>query len=352
MFGLWSEGAAEADTGSVSGVSDIFVLAKHDPEVLVLHIALVLLLCILLAALPPFKGLAFKVRCYCVGTIHFWACRENVIGNTDVTHKPATLKDQADVIEKEFIFIRHGESEWNEIFNRGKMIIPINLLLGLLRELFCLPYKHRSIFLDSPLGDTGRSQAAHLASELCKNPALSFLAEQGIDRDNKPKSVIMTSNLRRCVQTSLLGLKPRLEKSRERVYVYSCLQEAARNVDTLCLTPATENPVVDDCPFVDLLDGTYNFGSKRWYERAVKRMNIFLKFGFAREENRIIVVGHSLYFKKFFNTFLEGGPHESKRKKLSNCGVVQFKMQAGTASLVHTYRIVPESIEVLHGKWI
>ena len=137
--------------------------------------------------------------------------------------------------------------------------------------------------------------------------------------------------------------------------MYSCLQEAARNVDTLALTPASEIPVVD-APNGHLLDGTYNFGGKRWHERAIKRMTIFLRFAFAREEDRVIVVGHSLYFKKFFNHFLDadvksGRGALARSKKLSNCGVVRFKIQNG-GTLVSTYRIVPESIELLHGDWV
>ena len=141
------------------------------------------------------------------------------------------------------------------------------------------------------------------------------------------------------------------------MYVYSCLQEAARNVDTLCLTPAKESPKVS-CPFTELLDAKFNFGSKRWHERAVKRLNIFLKFAFSCEEGRVIVVGHSLYFKKFFQEYIdERGalPEQAKRamkSKLSNCGVVRFKIQRGNKTLVNAFRIVPETIEVLHGDWV
>eukprot|EP01061_Rhynchopus_euleeides_P040499 TRINITY_DN6975_c0_g1_i1.p1 TRINITY_DN6975_c0_g1~~TRINITY_DN6975_c0_g1_i1.p1 ORF type:complete len:218 (+),score=90.62 TRINITY_DN6975_c0_g1_i1:830-1483(+) len=216
---------------------------------------------------------------------------------------------------------------------------------------------NKSVFLDSSLGAIGKSQSATLAEAVRRNPQLSVIADQGSSSDTRKQSVIVSSNLRRCVETALFGLAPRLEKTREDVYVYSCLQEVARNVDTLSLTPAREAPKVD-CPFTELLNAKLNFGSKRWHERAVKRLSIFLKFAFSREENRVIVVGHSLYFKKFFNEYLDERaqlPEQAKKSmkhKLSNCGVVRFRIQRGNKTFVNAYRIVPETIEVLHGSWV
>eukprot|EP01060_Flectonema_neradi_P003501 TRINITY_DN1225_c0_g1_i1.p1 TRINITY_DN1225_c0_g1~~TRINITY_DN1225_c0_g1_i1.p1 ORF type:complete len:372 (+),score=46.45 TRINITY_DN1225_c0_g1_i1:42-1157(+) len=336
---------------------DRLILAKTQPEMFVLHIAITLLGIYIIFSIPPFTGLAFKLRCYCAGTIHFWSTREAKVGTTDC-QPPAHLdaEGESELSEKEIIFIRHGESQWNEIFNRGKLLLLPRLLINIVVELMYLPFKHKSVFLDSCLGSTGKQQCIALEEALQTNPKLKeIISQQGLDSNSRPKSVIFTSNLRRCVETTLLGLNPRLKASKEKVYVYSCLQEAARNVDTLALTPATECPVVD-APNSELLDGTYNFGGKRWHERAIKRMTIFLRFAFAREEDRVIVVGHSLYFKKFFNHFLDadvktGQGGLARTKKLSNCGVVRFKIQNG-GTLVSTYRIVPESIELLHGDWV
>eukprot|EP01063_Lacrimia_lanifica_P005449 TRINITY_DN1321_c0_g1_i1.p1 TRINITY_DN1321_c0_g1~~TRINITY_DN1321_c0_g1_i1.p1 ORF type:complete len:361 (+),score=123.34 TRINITY_DN1321_c0_g1_i1:69-1151(+) len=359
-MGFWSSDpppevpVMDAATGAIS---DVYILARYQPELLVAKLALVVLVCFVLGSSPPFKGLAFKLRVYCAGVIHFWASREAKVGNTDRTAvtRPSSLIGVSDVVTKEFIFIRHGESEWNEVFNRSKVMLVPRLVVGIVREFFHMPFKHQSLFLDSPLGATGYKQCDALAQVLNKTPSLSVVAEQG-GSTPQSRSVIFTSNLRRCVQTTLIGLQPRLQKTREQVFVYSCLQEAAPNVDTMALTPAKEKPQINH-PLADLLDEKYNFGSKRWHERAIKRMNIFLKFSFAREENRVIAVGHSLYFRKFFNEYLDDKsvlPEQAemaKKKKVPNCGVVKFKVQRGKKTLVNSYRIVPDSIQLLHGQW-
>ena len=91
-------------------------------------------------------------------------------------------------------------------------------------------------------------------------------------------------------------------------------------------------------------------------------MNIFLKFAFAREESRVVVVGHSLYFKKFFAEFIDekvaaqlpddDAARQAMKKKLSNCGVVRFRVQRGNGPLVNAYRIVPDSVQLVHGQWV
>ncbi|KAJ9469150.1 hypothetical protein DIPPA_11638 [Diplonema papillatum] len=358
MFGLWDATVGDGGATAVElFLNDVFVMAKLQPELLVLHLAMLMVALYLVAQLPIFAGIAFKIRCYCAGFIHFWACRESKVGNTDRTTRPAHLASETDVEEKEFIFIRHGESEWNEIFNRGKVFLLPRLLVGIVYEIMYLPFKDRSVFLDSCLGNTGVKQAHRLRAEL-SSPALSFLLQQGSDDKNVPKSMLATSNLRRCMETALIALAPRLEKTKEPVYIYSCLQEAARNVDTLALTPAKETGVEHwKLPHKELLNKTYNYGSKRWFERAIKRMTIFLKFAFAREEQQIIVVGHSLYFKKFFDEYLEKTTQhpeavKARSRKLSNCGVVRFRMQQGKGALSQTYRIVPETIKVIYGSWV
>eukprot|EP00755_Sulcionema_specki_P015823 Sspe_Gene.9910::Locus_3330_Transcript_1_1_Confidence_1.000_Length_1318::g.9910::m.9910 len=341
----------------IDSVPQWAVLVRNSPEVLMLYLLYVIALCYALSYLPFFKGAAFKLRCYCAGFIHFWACREAKIGSTD-WHTPSQLANEKDYDEKEFIFIRHGESEWNEIFNRSKALLLCRLAAGLVREVLYLPFENKSVFLDSALGSTGIAQTAELAHAITSNKKLATALLPAHTRD----SVVFTSNLRRCVETTLRGLRPRFEKqgqrAEEKIYVLSCLQEIARNVDTLALTPAGKNPVVK-APCTDLLDPSYNLGTKRWHERAIKRMNIFLKFAFARDEKRIIVVGHSFYFRRFFQLFLDekatdGEAGLARKKKLSNCGVVRLRVQRGKkeSHLVNTYRIVPESIEVLHGRWI
>lgn len=57
--------------------------------------------------------------------------------------------------EIELVFVRHGESEWNLVFNKKpKLLAPFRLVLALLREtgLFC---SRDSLFFDSPLNAEG-----------------------------------------------------------------------------------------------------------------------------------------------------------------------------------------------------
>ena len=48
---------------------------------------------------------------------------------------PDDIKNCADARKVRLIFIRHGESEWNEVFNKGKIKIVPRLLRALAREL-------------------------------------------------------------------------------------------------------------------------------------------------------------------------------------------------------------------------
>ena len=66
---------------------------------------------------------------------------------------------------RRILFIRHGESCWNVMFNRGfltRNFLP-NLVSGLLDEVSLLPTAD-SVFLDSPLSPLGISQALSLQS--------------------------------------------------------------------------------------------------------------------------------------------------------------------------------------------
>ena len=93
----------------------------------------------------------------------------------------------------------------------------------------------KSVFLDSCVGPVGKTQTEELANALRRNPALASVADQVCvppeygdypphtphstythqgSTEARNKSVIMCSNLRRCVQTVLLGLGPRFEVCR------------------------------------------------------------------------------------------------------------------------------------------
>ena len=67
------EGADAADSALRVGLGVVYdkvLLADKDPEMLVLHLALLMLVCYVASYLPPFQGLAFKARCYCAGMMY------------------------------------------------------------------------------------------------------------------------------------------------------------------------------------------------------------------------------------------------------------------------------------------
>ncbi|KAH8048149.1 hypothetical protein JL721_12013 [Aureococcus anophagefferens] len=110
---------------------------------------------------------------------------------------PARVDGSKDKRSKRVVFIRHGESEWNLVFNVGSKIwVPFKAVAAL----------------------AGAGDVAAMA-----------------DRD---ASVLATSNLRRAAQTVALGLRTRLEAhGDEKVHCLSALQEISTNIDTLSITP-------------------------------------------------------------------------------------------------------------------
>eukprot|EP01060_Flectonema_neradi_P003502 TRINITY_DN1225_c0_g1_i10.p1 TRINITY_DN1225_c0_g1~~TRINITY_DN1225_c0_g1_i10.p1 ORF type:complete len:235 (+),score=9.82 TRINITY_DN1225_c0_g1_i10:42-746(+) len=97
---------------------DRLILAKTQPEMFVLHIAITLLGIYIIFSIPPFTGLAFKLRCYCAGTMyvlvvrpllqcgnfrHFWSTREAKVGTTDC--QPPAHLDVESESEATFLFL-------------------------------------------------------------------------------------------------------------------------------------------------------------------------------------------------------------------------------------------------------
>ena len=98
-------------------------------------------------------------------------------------------------------------------------------------------------------------------------------------------------------------------------------------------------------------DGTANGGNKPLSSPGFKRLHEFAKWAADRPEGTIIVGGHSLWFRSFFQLFLPPEvEHQSKKKKIVNCGVVGLTLQVlrDYHGDVH-YRIDPNSIAVVYG---
>ena len=82
-------------------------------------------------------------------------------------------------------------------------------------------------------------------------------------------------------------------------------------------------------------------------------LQAFNAWVFSRPEDTIIVGGHSLWFKSFFQTYV---PHtadlESKKKKIVNSGAVSFslhKSEHNNKDGMPMYRIDPESVSTVYG---
>ncbi|CAD7941165.1 unnamed protein product [Amoebophrya sp. A25] len=262
--------------------------------------------------------------------------------------------------ERTIFFLRHGESEWNFVFNKKPVILaPFRLVYTCIKEFFL--FGRDSLFLDSPLNTEGLTQAAEAAD----------IVEKLVPED----AVFVASPLRRAVSTLLLAFEKRLQ--RKRVKVWHCLQEISRNVDTASITPARETPPVSrkeqkmypQCVtmYDRVLDVSGFEGNKTLGRRGVNRIQEFARKIFDQPELRpkpLVVGAHSLYFKHFFNIYLPEltayGPKQlsdnqrdlatlARTKKIHNGGLVSFVLQeCETISGQMFYRVRPGSIKEVY----
>jgi hypothetical protein len=279
---------------------------------------------------------------------------------------PDTIKDRI-VEKKTIIFLRHGESDWNNVFNKGINLSIFSRLFKALFEEFKLIFRLDSKFMDSPLNAEGVEQAYELSHFLdsAEHPEATERTKELFDVINgkSGSSVIVSSNLRRAVATTTVALWHRLKRSQEKIIILSSLQEISRNIDTQALSGRN---LIADLPFSRLarycnIDGVFNpmlvyelsenYGNKTRSFYGGKRLQAFNKWVFSRKESTIIVGGHSLWFKYYFQTYLPYSVnHDSKKKKITNSGVVSFTLGRGDDDKgQQLYRIEPDSITVLYG---
>ena len=128
-------------------------------------------------------------------------------------------------------YIRHGQSQWNAAQSRHRREeMPEEHIKALGRQEY---------FTDSPLSQKGVEQALALQRRLfdkriahCGPAANRTLAETlaCTVRLQEPLPVFLTSNLRRAVDTTLIALRPLVERGRD-VIVLPALQETCRLAD-------------------------------------------------------------------------------------------------------------------------
>ena len=303
-----------------------------------------------------------KIKLYIEG-IWFMIFSKDSKGLGPKSNPDPKLIEGKKTFTKRIIFLRHGESDWNDVFNKGfGPSFIFRLISAWFRELKLFHTKD-SIFLDSPLNEEGFVQAKELGRFLVEE------SEKGVPTaeiilGKRETSIVTSSNLRRAISTTTIAMWPRINSTKEKIAILSCLQEISRNVDTKALSENQSIPVLDRIAnhiedgneFIPehIFNATENKGNKTTGFNGIKRLKAFNEWAFTREESTIIVGGHSLWFKHFFATFLPFDcDHDAKKKKLVNSGVVSFILHRHQDESSKfgpvSYRIDPASIETVYG---
>lgn len=273
-------------------------------------------------------------------------------------------RQQDSLRRKRIVFVRHAESEWNVLFNRGlQWRVPFRFARAVVREWLLLPTKD-SLFLDSPLSAHGLQQAQTLFDHVCEQAG----PPEAVNHDKPehllrylccplPNSMVVASNLRRAIDTARIASAARLELPGEQIHVLSCLQEIGRNVDTLAISDAyaieprvLAKSLEGEKPQEDLFNLSESHGNKSVHGLGRQRLLTFAKWCFCQQEDVLVVYGHSNWFQAFCQDFLPSDCDvDAKKTKLRNCGVVSFYLteQRVQAGAVHgaQYAIDPASFQ-------
>jgi len=312
---------------------------------------------------------------------------------------PDTIKGKS-TATKTIIFIRHGESDWNNVFNKGiNLSFPFRLVAAIIEEFKLFLSATDSKFLDSPLNHEGIEQALELRRFISSSnhPECSERGKKIISvlrgDDTTETSIIVTSTLRRAIATTTLALWPRIVAKGEKILLLSSLQEISRNIDTQalagpheiadlpfhrieghCPSPPSNSPScknssnssknsrsnnnsISNSTFDprNIYDLRFNSGNKSMHNRGILRLKAFNEWAFSQNEDIIIVGGHSLWFKSYFQVYLPfDTDHDAKTKKITNSGVVSLTVEVAPSiskdgTPINHYRIEPTSIECLYG---
>ena len=288
---------------------------------------------------------------------------------------PASFfKDEEGVEKKTIIFVRHGESTWNDTFNKGDRKLGaflMGFLPGLFQSLATEWYfmvsgkSDESWFFDSPLSLKGQDQAEGIRKFLRDtNPEFSTPKEAHLIRllkgEGGEKCQLTSSNLRRAISTLAIGLGDRLDKriKDDKIVILQELQEASINPDALSIHPP-KGPLVSSWMdservkeiYSTQCDPTRNLGNKPLKGNALQRMERFCDMVFEEfDATAIVATGHSYWFRAFFQTYLpKTFDHVSKKKKLINGGIAGFTLLRKKTERGYKYMIDSTSLVVLYG---
>lgn len=301
-----------------------------------------------------FANILYKLHLLRTGVLH-------LMFSTDKKWKkqpdPAMLTGSEE-FSKRIIFIRHGESAWNLVFNKGFNSTFPKRMGDALRNEASMATTLDSVFVDSPLDGEGCEQAQSLQDFVEKaedTPLVKIL------RGSEGNSVICSSNLRRALSTTTIGLWERLRRTQEKVHVLSSLQEITFNIDGVALAKPGTAPQLSHVELAALGSDLKSFEADRYYDcseqngdkeiqgSGIDRMYEYCNWCFERKEPVIIAGGHSLYFRAFFQTFLaHESAHTAKKHKMENAAVVAFTLFKGTKNGKVMYKIDEASIEAMY----
>ena len=326
-----------------------------------------------------------------------WSKPKNDPGNyydatiTSKSTDSSTNTTSSNSTSKTIIFIRHGESTWNDTFNKGdrpKMTFLQNFIPNLIYALYMEWYMfvtgkdNESWFYDSPLSPKGVRQAKDLRFFL-QQPGttkseieiMNLISGKTKGNNGQPKSQLVSSNLRRAITTMALGLQDRLDQQYpdDSIIIMPELQEISRNPDALSITPphgkvlpsfVDKNITTCDLPRIydkQVDTKTFHYGNKALTSNGLERMQSFCKIVFDKiDKDVVIAAGHSLWFRSFFQTYLPWNvEHKAKKKKLINGGCVSFTLHKvmsnndnddkSSNQQEDMYFIDPKSIHIIYG---
>lgn len=315
-------------------------------------------------------NLRHRVELWCLGVAHMFLSQDGRWNPKKQPDPELVLSAMSNDLScshptRRIIFIRHGESCWNEVFNRGfGPSMLVRLAKSIFKEALCV-FGDDSVYLDSPLSSRGIEQVESLSRFVSNDPSEKLDAAAAADRmclrgEGRP-SVVASSNLRRAIATVCIGLWTRLKQTSEKVYILSSCQEGSRNVDCVCLAGPGEVPPLkqvkkklDTEAFTHMayFNADFNFGNKPIFGSGLDRLNEFAAFCMMPQlaGKTIIVGGHSLWFRTFFRTFLPRGfDHVAKDCKMANAGVVGFTLTGTIVAGKPLYRVDPKSLTEVFG---
>lgn len=305
----------------------------------------------------------YKTEVFKLGLMHMLLSTDKKWKKSDKDKPALALASDGEKRRKRLLLIRHGESEWNVVFNQwghGKWkSFPFRLLSAIKTERDLIDTLD-SVFVDSPLSKLGAYQASQLRSFI-DNDANASSDVDILKGTSSQTSVIASANLRRALSTCTIALWDRINRTQEKIHILSALQEITFNIDGVALAKPHTAPVLsntelsavgktsDDFDSDVYYDASENEGDKPIKSSGIDRLNAFAAWSFSRSEDVVIAAGHSLYFRYFFQTFLpQSSRHISKKLKIANGGVIALDLIEANVDGEIMYAIDENTITAVH----